>query len=138
MLRLSKKIQNIHNILEMANFFCSSTVFLLQRICLSEGEHPGSWPPGNQQEQQPRSLLPVKHQPVKTNHKTISQPSTTIMNIEHSNRIHEIISNHQTSSCSNYSQNSSNGNDIEAKRNEASILRHFLYRSETNKLILKL
>jgi hypothetical protein len=32
----------------------------------------------------------------------------------------------------------SNGNDIEAKRNEASILRHFLYRSETNKLILKL
>ncbi len=33
---------------------------------------------------------------------------------------------------------SSNGNDIEAKRNEASILRHFLYRSETIKLILKL
>ncbi len=33
---------------------------------------------------------------------------------------------------------SSNGNDIEAKRNEASILRHFFYRSETNKLILKL
>ncbi len=33
---------------------------------------------------------------------------------------------------------SSNGNDIEAKRNEASILRHFLYRSETNKLILKI
>ncbi len=33
---------------------------------------------------------------------------------------------------------SSNGNDIEAKRNEASILRHFLYRIETNKLILKL
>jgi hypothetical protein len=33
---------------------------------------------------------------------------------------------------------SSNGNDIEAKRNEASIIRHFLYRSETNKLILKL
>ncbi len=32
----------------------------------------------------------------------------------------------------------SNGNDIEAKRNEASILRHFLHRSETNKLILKL
>jgi hypothetical protein len=32
----------------------------------------------------------------------------------------------------------SNGNDIEAKRKEASILRHFLYRSETNKLILKL
>ncbi len=32
----------------------------------------------------------------------------------------------------------SNGNDIEAKRNEASILRHFLYRSKTNKLILKL
>jgi hypothetical protein len=32
----------------------------------------------------------------------------------------------------------SNGNDIEAKRNEASILRHFLYRSETKKLILKL
>jgi hypothetical protein len=32
----------------------------------------------------------------------------------------------------------SNGNDIEAKRNEASILRHFLYRRETNKLILKL
>ena len=32
----------------------------------------------------------------------------------------------------------SNGNDIEAKQNEASIIRHFLYRSETNKLILKL
>jgi hypothetical protein len=32
----------------------------------------------------------------------------------------------------------SNGNYIEAKRNEASILRHFLHRSETNKLILKL
>ncbi len=32
----------------------------------------------------------------------------------------------------------SNGNDIEAKQNEASILRHFLYRSETNQLILKL
>ncbi len=32
----------------------------------------------------------------------------------------------------------SNGNDIEAKRNEASIIRHFLYQSETNKLILKL
>ncbi len=32
----------------------------------------------------------------------------------------------------------SNGNDIEAKQNEASILRHFLYRSETKKLILKL
>ena len=32
----------------------------------------------------------------------------------------------------------SNGNDIEAKRNESSILRLFLYRSETNKLILKL
>jgi hypothetical protein len=32
----------------------------------------------------------------------------------------------------------SNGNDIEAKRNETSILRHFLYRSETKKLILKL
>ncbi len=32
----------------------------------------------------------------------------------------------------------SNGNDIEAKQNEASILRHFLCRSETNKLILKL
>ncbi len=32
----------------------------------------------------------------------------------------------------------SNGNDIEAKRNEASILRHFLYRSETKKLIPKL
>jgi hypothetical protein len=33
---------------------------------------------------------------------------------------------------------SSNGNDIEAKQNEASILRHFLYQSDTNKLILKL
>jgi hypothetical protein len=32
----------------------------------------------------------------------------------------------------------SNGNDIEAKRSEASIIRHFLYRSEANKLILKL
>ncbi len=32
----------------------------------------------------------------------------------------------------------SNGNDIEAKRNEASILRHFLYRSKTKKLIPKL
>jgi hypothetical protein len=32
----------------------------------------------------------------------------------------------------------SNGNDIEAKRNKASILRHFLYRRETNKLIPKL
>jgi hypothetical protein len=32
----------------------------------------------------------------------------------------------------------SNGNDIEAKRNEASIIRHFFYQIETNKLILKL
>jgi hypothetical protein len=30
----------------------------------------------------------------------------------------------------------SNGNDIEAKRNEASIIRHFFYRSETKELIL--
>ncbi len=33
---------------------------------------------------------------------------------------------------------SSNGNDIKAKRNEASIIRHFLYRRETNKLIPKI
>jgi hypothetical protein len=32
----------------------------------------------------------------------------------------------------------SNGNDIETKRNKASIIRHFLYRSESNKLIPKL
>ncbi len=32
----------------------------------------------------------------------------------------------------------SNGNDIEAKRSEASIIRHFLYQSETNKLILEI
>ncbi len=32
----------------------------------------------------------------------------------------------------------SNGNDIETKRNEASIIRHFLYRSKSNKLIPKL
>jgi hypothetical protein len=37
-----------------------------------------------------------------------------------------------------YEVRRSNGNDIEAKRNEASIIRHFLYRSKTNKLILKL
>jgi hypothetical protein len=40
--------------------------------------------------------------------------------------------------CKKCVQPTSNGNDVEAKRNEASILRHFLYRSETNKLILKL
>jgi hypothetical protein len=36
-----------------------------------------------------------------------------------------------------YNISISNGNDIEAKQNEASILRHLLYRSETKKLILK-
>ncbi len=36
------------------------------------------------------------------------------------------------------SGNISNGNDIEAKQNEALIIRHFFYRSKTDKLILKL
>jgi hypothetical protein len=70
-LRMSKTLQNI-NIGHDPFLFCSNTVFLLQRICLSEGERHDSWQPGNQLEQQPRSLRPAKHQPVKTNHKTIS------------------------------------------------------------------